>query len=86
MTDKEVDALLHHWAEWVARDKDSGLGFPSKTILGRLSDGDISSDSSFKSSKRPGKKRDLRAEAVRRSVVKLSKIDRAMREASKIKI
>ena len=53
MTDKEVDALLSHWAEWVARDKDSGLGFPAKTVLGRLADGDITSSSSFRSSTPP---------------------------------
>ena len=81
MTDKEVDALLHHWAERVARDKDAGLGFPSKTILGRLSDGDISSSSSFKSSTPPLKKRDFRAEAVNKSVIKLSKIDDTLSEA-----
>jgi len=81
MTDKEVDVLLNHWAEWVARDKDSGLGFPAKTILGRLADGDITSASSFRSSTPPLKKRDYRAEAVNKSIIKLAHIDDNLSDA-----
>lgn len=81
MTDKEVDALLNHWAEWVARDKDSGLGFPAKTVLGRLADGDITSSSSFRSSAPPLNKRDYRAEAVNKSIIKLAQIDHTLSNA-----
>ena len=81
MTDKEVDALLSHWAEWVARDKDSGLGFPSNTVLGRLADGDITSSSSFRSSTPPLNKRDYRAEAVNKSIIKLAQIDHTLSNA-----
>jgi hypothetical protein len=81
MTDKEVDVLLNHWAEWVARDQDSGLGFPSNTILGRLADGDITSASGFRSSIPPLKKRDYRAEAVNKSIIKLARIDDTLSDA-----
>jgi hypothetical protein len=81
MTDKEIDVLLNHWAEWVARDKDSGLGFPAKTILGRLADGDITSASGFKPSAPLLNKRDYRAEAVHKSVIKLAHIDSTLSDA-----
>ena len=75
MTNLEVEALLSNWSEWVGRDCDGGLGFPTKTILGRMSDGDISMGSSSKSTAPPLMKRDYRAETVNRAITKLSKVD-----------
>lgn len=74
MTEHEVDELLKHWAEWVARDQDAGLGYPPKTVLGRLVDGDISSSNGFGPSIPQLQKRDFRAEAVNRAVLKLTKM------------
>ena len=75
MTNLEVDALLVNWSDWVGRDCDGGLGFPTKTILGRMADGDLSMGSSSQSTSPPLMKRDYRAETVYRAIKNLSKVD-----------
>ena len=74
MTDHEVDELLKHWAEWIARDQDADIEYPPKTVFGRLVDGDISSANGFGPSIPQLQKRDFRAEAVNRAVLKMTKI------------
>lgn len=46
-----IHALLMHWGHSKAQQQSEALGYPAKTVLGRLADGEIQFDGSHQKSK-----------------------------------